>query len=142
MSKHLDPSIFDFPSPQNFHLPETQACHSLEVLIALALVSVAFLALSNLSTVAVKGTAAGKKLTIGTMLAQEKLEDLRNGGYEPFQARKRHARGRLWFISWLSDFQTDDDIKAQCSGTAYANSDCHGALGSRSPFGGCFHDFK
>ncbi len=85
--KTLGSIYFRFSFPTKFSLARNSGLSLLEVLIALALVSVALLALSNLSTVAVKGIAVAKKLTIGTMLAQEKLEDLRNGGYEPFQAR-------------------------------------------------------
>lgn len=87
MPKLLNQSIKVSPILTERSLAGSAGLSLLEVLIALALVSVALLALSNLSTISVKGTAAAKKLTIGTMLAQEKLEDLRTEGHDLSQAQ-------------------------------------------------------
>jgi len=53
----------------------------LEVLIALALVSVVLLGLAGLSTVAIKGSSLSREMTTAITLAQDKLEEVRLGGY-------------------------------------------------------------
>lgn len=53
----------------------------LEVVVAMGLVFVALLGLAGLTTVAMKGAAVGKHMTIATALAQEKLEDIQGEGY-------------------------------------------------------------
>jgi prepilin-type N-terminal cleavage/methylation domain-containing protein len=53
----------------------------LEVLVALTVLSVALLGLLGLATVAIKGNASSKMIASGTMLAQDKLEDMRRLGY-------------------------------------------------------------
>ena len=55
----------------------------LEVLIALALVSVVLLGLAGLSTVAIKGANLSREMTTGVTLAQDKLEEIRLSGYQP-----------------------------------------------------------
>ena len=52
-----------------------------EVIIAMGLVFMALLALSGLATVSLKGAATAKHLTTATVLAQEKLEDVKLTGY-------------------------------------------------------------
>lgn len=52
-----------------------------EVVIAMAVVSLALLALSGFSTLAFKGASFGKHITTATTLAQAKLEDIRRAGY-------------------------------------------------------------
>ncbi len=54
-----------------------------EVVIAMGLVFMALLALSGLATVSLKGAATAKHLTTATVLAQEKLEDVKLTGYNP-----------------------------------------------------------
>jgi len=54
----------------------------LEVLIALALVSVVLLGLAGLSTVAIKGASLSREMTTAITLAQDKLEEVRLGGYQ------------------------------------------------------------
>ncbi len=54
-----------------------------EVIIAMGLVFMALLALSGLATVSLKGAATAKHLTTATVLAQEKLEDVKLTGYNP-----------------------------------------------------------
>ena len=54
-----------------------------EVVIAMGLVFMALLALSALASVSLKGTATAKHLTTATVLAQEKLEDVKRRGYNP-----------------------------------------------------------
>lgn len=53
----------------------------LEVLMALAFLSVALLALAQMSAIAIRGNAVGAKLTQGINLAQDKLEELKNLSY-------------------------------------------------------------
>jgi len=54
-----------------------------EVVIAMGLVFLALLALSGLAIVSMKGAATAKHLTTATVLAQEKLEDVKLTGYNP-----------------------------------------------------------
>ena len=54
----------------------------LEAVIAMALFLVAVLALSGVAITASKGAAASKHLTTAATLAQDKLEQVRNAGYE------------------------------------------------------------
>jgi type IV pilus assembly protein PilV len=52
----------------------------IEVVIAMGLVFLALLALSGLATVSWKGAATGRHLTTATMLAQEKIEEVKLNG--------------------------------------------------------------
>lgn len=54
----------------------------LEVLIAMALVSVLLLGVAGYGAVAVKGTAFGKDLTVAVTLAQASMETVRRVGYQ------------------------------------------------------------
>ncbi len=54
----------------------------LEVVIAMGLFFVAVLALSGVAVTANKGAAASKHLTTAATLAQDKLEQVRNAGYD------------------------------------------------------------
>lgn len=54
----------------------------LEVLMAMGLVSVALLALSGFATTIMKGASSSQKMTTAVTLAQDKIEDLRRGGYD------------------------------------------------------------
>ena len=60
----------------------------IEVVIAMGLVFLALLALSGLATVSWKGSATGRHLTTATILAQEKIEDIKLDGYNPVIASK------------------------------------------------------
>ena len=54
----------------------------LEAVIAMALFLVAVLALAGIAVTASKGAAASKHLTTATVLAQDKLEQVGNAGYD------------------------------------------------------------
>lgn len=54
----------------------------LEVVIAMALFFVAVLALAGVAVTASKGAAASRHLTMAATLAQDKLEQMRNTGYD------------------------------------------------------------
>ena len=54
----------------------------LEVVIAMALFLVAVLALAGVAVTASKGAAASRHLTTAATLAQDKLEQVRNAGYD------------------------------------------------------------
>ena len=54
----------------------------LEAVIAMALFLVAVLALAGVAVTASKGAAASKHLTTAATLAQDKLEQVRNAGYD------------------------------------------------------------
>ena len=54
----------------------------LEAVIAMALFFVAVLVLSGVAVTASKGAAASKHLTAAVTLAQDKLEEVRNTGYD------------------------------------------------------------
>ena len=55
----------------------------LEAVIAMALFMVAVLALAGVAITASKGSAASKHLTTAATLVQDKLEQVRNAGYDP-----------------------------------------------------------
>ena len=63
-------------------LKSSKGVSLLEVLVALVLISLALLSFSTLSTVAFKGIVGSKKLTLGTILAQDKLESVTLAGYD------------------------------------------------------------
>lgn len=50
----------------------------LEVLIAIALLSVGLLSIAGMMVVSIRGNASGGKLSVATTLAQDKIEELRN----------------------------------------------------------------
>ena len=54
----------------------------LEAVIAMALFMVAVLALAGVAVTASKGAAASRHLTVAATLAQDKLEEVRNTGYD------------------------------------------------------------
>ena len=54
----------------------------LEVLMAMALFSVALIALASLSTIVIRGDLAANKLSVATTLAQDKLEELKLTSYD------------------------------------------------------------
>ena len=54
----------------------------LEAVIAMALFMIAVLALAGVAVTASKGAAASKHLTTAAILAQDKLEQVRNAGYD------------------------------------------------------------
>ena len=58
----------------------------LEAVIAMALFFVAVLAFAGVAITASKGAAASKHLTMATTLVQNKLEQVRNAGYDPAAA--------------------------------------------------------
>jgi len=64
-------------------MPNQQGLTLVEVVIAMGLVFMALLALSGLATVSLKGAATAKHLTTATVLAQEKLENVKLTGYNP-----------------------------------------------------------
>jgi type IV pilus assembly protein PilV len=53
----------------------------IEVLIAMVLLSIALLGMAGLITGIMTGNAHSNRLTTGTTLAQEKMEDIRRAGY-------------------------------------------------------------
>jgi len=55
----------------------------LEVLVAMALVSVVVLGMAGFSTVAIKGLAFSQKITTAVTLAQDALEEVHRVGYRP-----------------------------------------------------------
>ncbi len=55
----------------------------LEVLVAMALISVVLLGIAGFSTVSINGTVFSQELTQAVTLAQDKLEDIRREGYRP-----------------------------------------------------------
>ena len=58
----------------------------LEAVIAMALFMIAVLALAGVAITASKGSAASKHLTTAATLVQDKLEQVRNAGYDPAAA--------------------------------------------------------
>lgn len=76
----------------------------LEVLLALALLSVALLTLAQMSVIAIRGNNAGAKLTQAVVLAQDKIEELKNFTYSQLVATANgsdvtDAITRSWTIS-------------------------------------------
>jgi prepilin-type N-terminal cleavage/methylation domain-containing protein len=53
-----------------------------EVLIAVMVLAVAFLAMYQMQAMAVRGNETGNQVTIATMLAQDKMEEIRNTAYD------------------------------------------------------------
>ena len=64
----------------------------LEVLVAMALVSVVMLGMAGFSTIAIKGSAFSQKLTTAVTLAQDALEEVRRVGYRPHLSGLAHRR--------------------------------------------------
>ncbi|MCZ6802281.1 MAG: prepilin-type N-terminal cleavage/methylation domain-containing protein [Nitrospirae bacterium] len=75
--RHLFPGVFPVHILNN-----SKGVSLLEVLVALVLISLVLLSFSSLATVSFKGIVGSKKLTIGTILAQEKLESVMLAGYD------------------------------------------------------------
>lgn len=76
----------------------------LEVLIALAFLSVALLTLAQMSIVAIRGNAAGAKMTQAVTMAQDKIEQLKNFTYTQLLATANGndaagAIARTWTIT-------------------------------------------
>lgn len=78
MKPHLSSPV----TPAVHILNNSKGVSLLEVLVALALISIVLLSFSSLSTVAFKGIVGSKKLTIGSVLAQEKMESVVLAGYD------------------------------------------------------------
>jgi prepilin-type N-terminal cleavage/methylation domain-containing protein len=53
-----------------------------EVLIAVMVLAIAFLAMYQMQAMAVRGNETGNQVTIATMLAQDKMEEIRNTNYD------------------------------------------------------------
>jgi type II secretion system protein I len=53
-----------------------------EVLIAVMVLAVAFLAMYQMQAMAVRGNETANQVTIATMLAQDKMEEIRNTAYD------------------------------------------------------------
>ena len=53
-----------------------------EVLIAVMVLAVAFLAMYQMQAMAVRGNETGNQVTIATMLAQDKMVEIRNTAYD------------------------------------------------------------
>jgi prepilin-type N-terminal cleavage/methylation domain-containing protein len=53
-----------------------------EVLIAVMVLAVAFLAMYQMQAMAVRGNETGNQVTIATVLAQDKMEEIRNTAYD------------------------------------------------------------
>lgn len=52
-----------------------------EIMIAVMVLAIAFLAMYQMQTMAIRGNEIGNQVTIATMLAQDKLEEIRNTDY-------------------------------------------------------------
>ncbi|NKB80752.1 MAG: hypothetical protein GKS05_02425 [Nitrospirales bacterium] len=76
------------PQTLRHKIEETQGLTLLEVMFAMALVTVALFTLSGLAIVGIKGASTANKLTTATTLAQEKLEDIIRTGYRPHLATR------------------------------------------------------
>lgn len=63
-------------------MPNDRGLTLLEAVIAMALFFVAVLAFAGVAVTASKGAAAGRHLTTAATLAQDKLEQVRNTGYD------------------------------------------------------------
>jgi prepilin-type N-terminal cleavage/methylation domain-containing protein len=53
-----------------------------EVMIAVMVLAVAFLAMYQMQAMAVRGNETGNQVTIATVLAQDKMEEIRNTAYD------------------------------------------------------------
>ena len=53
-----------------------------EVLIAVMVLAIAFLAMYQMQAMAVRGNETANQVTIATMLAQDKMEEIRNTNYD------------------------------------------------------------
>jgi len=53
-----------------------------EVLVAVVVLGIAFLAMYQMQAMAVRGNETGNQVTIATMLAQDKLEEIKNTNYD------------------------------------------------------------
>jgi type II secretion system protein I len=53
-----------------------------EVLIAVMVLAIAFLAMYQMQAMAVRGNETANQVTIATMLAQDKMEQIRNANYD------------------------------------------------------------
>ena len=73
----------------------------LEVLVAMLLISLSLLMLLNMGMIALDGNDWSNKTTIATQLLQEKLEQLRAGGYAALQSGCDTAGGltRTWTVT-------------------------------------------
>ena len=63
------------------HLSNEKGFTLLEILIAITILSVGLLALAEMTVYVIRSNAAGNKITRATVLAQDKLEYLRNLSY-------------------------------------------------------------
>lgn len=68
------------------HVTNHQGLTLLEAVIAMALFFVAVLAFAGVAVTANKGAVASKHLTMATTLAHNKMEQVRNAGYDPAAA--------------------------------------------------------
>lgn len=68
------------------HVTNHNGLTLLEAVIAMALFFVAVLAFAGVAVTASKGMVASKRLTMGTALAQDKMEQVRSAGYDPAAA--------------------------------------------------------
>ena len=64
-----------------FNLLDDRGLTLLEVLVSMALLSVALLGFAGFSTVAIQSAGMSKKMTTAVALAQEKMEEVRLKGY-------------------------------------------------------------
>jgi len=53
-----------------------------EVMIAVMVLAIAFLSMYQMQAMAVRGNETGNQVTIATMLAQDKMEEIRNTNYD------------------------------------------------------------
>ena len=78
-------SMIRWPEPRE-KIAEAEGLTLLEVMFAMALVTVALLTLSGLAIVGIKGASTANKFTTAITLAQEKLEEMISAGYTPHLA--------------------------------------------------------
>jgi len=85
----------------------------LEVLIAMAILSIGLLALAGLQVVVIKGNASSKNLTSAVILAEAKLEELKRGGFTNLR-NGNDTHGiftRSWVITAHPDHPDSEDIR-------------------------------
>ena len=86
----------------------------LEVLIAMLLVSFSLLMLLNMGMIALDGNDWSNKTTTATQMLQEKLEELRGGGYSALTNGSDTADGgvvRSWTVTNAGDHLRQIDVQ-------------------------------
>ena len=84
----------------------------LEVLVAMLITSFSLLMLLNMGMIALDGNDWSNKTTVATQLLQQKLEQLRGGGYAALQNGSDTAQGltRTWKVSSAGNHLRQVDV--------------------------------